>query len=64
MLSNVHYGENFLNAFWNGSEMVFGDGDNVTFVNFAKSIGVVGHELTHGVIDHTASSSMIVSQEH
>jgi Zn-dependent metalloprotease len=54
MLANIHYGENFLNAFWNGSEMVFGDGDNVTFVNFARSIGVVGHELTHGVIDHTA----------
>ncbi len=54
ILANVHYGENFLNAFWDGSEMVFGDGDNVFFVNFAGSIEVVGHELTHGVIENTA----------
>ncbi len=35
--------------------MVFGDGDNVIFGNFASSCGVVGHELTHGVVQYTAN---------
>jgi hypothetical protein len=35
------------NAFWDGNRMVFGDG-------YAVADDVVGHELTHGVIDHTS----------
>lgn len=54
IISNVHYGVNYLNAFWDGSQMVFGDGDGIIFVNFASSIEVVGHELTHGVTQYTA----------
>src|SRR5204863_3629678 len=37
------------NAFWNGQQMVFGDGDGVIFNRFTRSIDVIGHELTHGV---------------
>ncbi|MCB0125126.1 MAG: M4 family metallopeptidase, partial [Caldilineaceae bacterium] len=37
----------YQNAFWNGQQMVFGQG-------FAQADDVVGHELTHGLIDHTA----------
>ena len=51
----VHYGEGFNNAFWNGQMMVFGDGDQDLFINFAKSLDVIGHELTHGVTENTAS---------
>lgn len=54
LLLNVHYGHNFLNAFWDGDEMVFGDGDGVIFTNFTKSLDVIGHELTHGVTQFTA----------
>ncbi len=50
----VHYGTNFNNALWDGSEMVFGDGDGVVFVRFTKSLDVIGHELTHGVTENTA----------
>jgi Zn-dependent metalloprotease len=37
----------FANAFWNGSQMVYGQG-------FASADDVVGHELTHGVTDRTS----------
>jgi Zn-dependent metalloprotease len=47
--STVHYGMKFDNAFWNGRQMVYGDGDNVIFGRFTRCIDVIGHELTHGV---------------
>ncbi|WP_225702634.1 M4 family metallopeptidase [Bradyrhizobium cenepequi] len=50
----VHYGSEYNNAFWDGSEMVFGDGDGVLFTDFTKSIDVIAHELTHGVTEFTA----------
>ncbi len=48
----VHYGREYDNAFWDGQEMVFGDGK--TFDRFTKSLDVIGHELTHGVTEHDA----------
>nr|WP_026693175.1 M4 family metallopeptidase [Peribacillus kribbensis] len=54
LLLNVHYGRNFLNAFWNGEEMVFGDGDGKIFIGFTSSLDVIGHELTHGVTQYTS----------
>jgi Zn-dependent metalloprotease len=51
----VHYGTEFNNAFWDGSEMVFGDGDGVLFTDFTKSLDVIAHELTHGVTEFTAN---------
>jgi hypothetical protein len=50
----VHRGIGYNNAFWDGSEMVFGDGDGRTFTDFTKSIDVIAHELTHGVTQYTA----------
>ncbi|TQM55107.1 protealysin inhibitor emfourin [Humibacillus xanthopallidus] len=54
LLATVHYGRNYDNAFWDGSQMVFGDGDGVIFERFTKSLDVIGHELAHGVTEHTA----------
>jgi Zn-dependent metalloprotease len=54
LLSSVHVGQDFDNAFWNGSQMAFGDGDGVLFKRFTRSLDVVGHELTHGVVSYTA----------
>lgn len=48
----VHYGTRYNNAFWNGQEMLFGDGDDSLFLRFTKSLDVIGHELTHGVTQH------------
>lgn len=53
MMSSVHYGSNYNNAMWNGQQMVYGDGDNKIFVDFTKGNDVIGHELTHGVTQHS-----------
>jgi Zn-dependent metalloprotease len=45
--SYVHYGRQFDNAFWDGQEMVYGDGQQ--FHGFAAALDVIAHELTHGV---------------
>lgn len=49
LVASVHYLHDFDNAFWNGRQMVFGDGDGVIFSRFTRPLDVVGHELTHGV---------------
>ncbi|ALX66181.1 M4 family metallopeptidase [Microbacterium sp. XT11] len=52
--ASVHYGVDYDNAFWDGSRMVFGDGDGEVFTGFTRSTTVIGHELAHGVVQHTA----------
>jgi Zn-dependent metalloprotease len=52
--STVHYDRGYANAFWDGAQMVFGDGDGEIFGNFTSSIDVTGHELSHGVTQYTA----------
>ena len=52
--ATVHYGQDYDNAFWDGSRMVFGDGDGEVFTGFTRSVSVIGHELGHGVIQSTA----------
>jgi Zn-dependent metalloprotease len=53
--ASVHYGRNYDNAFWDGSQMVFGDGDGKLFNRFTVALDVIGHELTHGVTEHEAN---------
>ncbi|HET9648040.1 MAG TPA: protealysin inhibitor emfourin [Microlunatus sp.] len=50
----VHYGDTYDNAFWDGSRLVFGDGDGVVFGRFTKPMDVMAHEFTHGVTQYTA----------
>ncbi|KAI2629928.1 Metalloprotease [Hypoxylon sp. NC1633] len=55
VISSVHFGENYENAFWDPevAQMVYGDG--YTFLtNFTGCIDVIGHELTHAVTEHTS----------
>lgn len=59
--SSVHYQIGYDNAFWNGEQMVYGDGDEdlpVTeriFNRFTIAPDVIGHELTHGVMQYEAA---------
>jgi Zn-dependent metalloprotease len=53
--ATVHYGQEYNNAFWDGERMVFGDGDGELFRDFTRPVDVIGHELTHGVTQHTAN---------
>ncbi|GAB2935513.1 M4 family metallopeptidase [Hafnia psychrotolerans] len=54
LLGTVHYDKDYENAFWNGQQMVFGDGDGEIFNRFTIAIDVVGHELAHGVTESEA----------
>jgi Zn-dependent metalloprotease len=63
LISSVHVGEvnevgqlvPMNNAFWNGEQMAYGDGDGMIFQRFTRSLDVVGHELTHGVQSFTSN---------
>ncbi|WP_308259084.1 M4 family metallopeptidase [Pseudonocardia sp. H11422] len=46
----VHFGEGFDNAFWDGAQMVFGDGSGLRFTRLTRSLSVCAHELSHGVV--------------
>lgn len=50
----VHYGERYANAFWDGTEMVFGDGDGHIFNGFTDELDVIAHELTHGMVQYAS----------
>jgi Zn-dependent metalloprotease len=52
--ATVHFGVQYDNAFWDGTRMVFGDGDGELFNRFTIAIDVIGHELTHGVTEDEA----------
>lgn len=54
VVMSVHYGQRYDNAFWNGTQLVFGDGDGQIFGRFTKPIDVLGHELSHAVTERTA----------
>lgn len=54
LLASVHYGTAYDNAFWDGGQMVFGDGDGQVFGRFTRPVTIVGHELSHGVVQSTA----------
>jgi len=55
IISNIHFQQSYNNAFWDGDEMTYGDGDLIEFKNFASAMDVVAHELTHGVTQFTAN---------
>jgi Zn-dependent metalloprotease len=52
--STVHHDVNYNNAFWNGTQMVYGDGDGTNFIPLSRSFDVCAHELTHAVTDTSA----------
>lgn len=56
LVSSVHYGSRYENAFWDGAQMVYGDGGGQLFNEgaFTHALDVIGHELTHGVTQYTA----------
>lgn len=55
MVSSAHFGRNYNNAFWDGSQVTYGDGDGRNFREFSGGLDVVAHELTHGVTEFTSN---------
>jgi Zn-dependent metalloprotease len=52
--SYVHYSYNYVNAFWDGACMTYGDGDGINYLPLTP-IEVTAHEITHGVTEHSAN---------
>ena len=53
--SSVHYQQDYDNAFWDGQQMAYGDGDGQLFNRFTLAMDVIGHELTHGVTQYMSN---------
>ncbi|MCW2798148.1 M4 family metallopeptidase [Nocardioides sp.] len=51
--NRTHYGSGYVNAFWDGKKMTYGDGDGVNYGPLV-SLDVAGHEMSHGVTENTA----------
>ncbi|PSJ25290.1 peptidase M4 family protein [Streptosporangium nondiastaticum] len=49
----TEFGGAYVNAFWDGTKMVYGGGDQ-DYKTLSADLDVVGHEMTHGVVEHTA----------
>ena len=54
LVSYVSYSSDYVNAFWNGSYMTYGDGNGTSY-NPLVSLDIVGHEITHGVTEYSAN---------
>jgi thermolysin len=61
MVSSAHVGRRYNNAYWNGTQMAYGDGDGTSFIEFSGDVDVVGHELSHGVTE--AKSNLVYQNE-
>jgi vibriolysin len=60
--SSVHYASNYCNAFWNGSQMVYGDGNVAQGCSpLTRSVDITAHEITHAVTEN--ESGLIYSGE-
>jgi len=55
ILSSSHYGESINNAYWNGRQSVYGDGDQFRYLGFSNDLTVVAHEITHGITEATSN---------
>ncbi|MEU4917925.1 M4 family metallopeptidase [Streptomyces parvus] len=55
LVGSVHYGQEYNNAFFDGEQMVFGDGDGEIFLDFTVAVDVIAHELAHGLTQYTAN---------
>ncbi len=55
VVSTVHYEKGYDNAFWDGTQLVFGDGDGQVFGRFTKPVDVLAHEFSHAVTQYTAN---------
>ncbi|MBV8519242.1 MAG: M4 family metallopeptidase [Acidobacteria bacterium] len=53
--ASAHYSTRYNNAFWNGTQMVYGDGDGSQFIPLSEDLDVDAHELTHAVTERTAN---------
>ena len=56
--NRVHYGNGYVNAFWDGTKMTYGDGDGASYGPLT-SLDVAGHEMSHGVTENSAEPDLL-----
>lgn len=61
LISTVHYSTNYVNAYWDGTQMVYGDGNGTDSTMLGLDLDVTVHELTHAVTEH--ESGLVYSGE-
>ncbi|MFC5721393.1 M4 family metallopeptidase [Streptomyces gamaensis] len=54
LVGATQFGGPYVNAFWDGSKMVYGQGDK-EYRTLSADLDVVGHEMTHGVVENSAN---------
>jgi len=54
LISYIHYDNNYVNAFWDGRRMTYGDG-NGTSITALTTMAIAGHEISHGLTSNTAN---------
>jgi bacillolysin len=54
LASRVHFDSNFIGAFWDTTQMTYGDGDGIQYGPFSQEGDVVAHEFTHGLTQFTS----------
>ena len=63
VVASVHFDTAYDNAYWDGSQMVFGDGDGALFGSFTSCPDIASHELTHGLtgarLDYSGQSGAL-----
>ena len=57
LVMRVHYGQGYENAFWDGKQMTFGDGDSRMYP--LVSMGVGAHEISHGFTEQHSDLNYI-----
>jgi hypothetical protein len=58
LIATVHSGQQWNNAMWTGTQMLFGDGDGIVFNRFTLCLDVTGHEMTHGIVQSQLQYSL------
>jgi Zn-dependent metalloprotease len=59
--SRVHYGSGYVNAFWDGTRMTYGDGSGNA--RPLVSLDVAGHEMGHGITANIVTGGLTYSGE-
>ncbi|MCY1021720.1 M4 family metallopeptidase [Pyxidicoccus sp. MSG2] len=55
LISTVHFDRNYVNAYWNGTQLVYGDGDNQNSIELGRDADLTVHELTHAVTERESN---------
>lgn len=59
--STVHQRSNYDNVFWDGKQMIYGNGDGGPFGNFTKAWDIIGHEPTYGIVQFLKNLTLFLT---